>query len=86
MAYYNTIKQYLAILYDFLEDFVVYCFRGGETVELMTVEQVAEYLQMNPQVVRRWLNEKRLPGIKIGKEWRIAKEDLDKYLEELKNK
>ena len=49
-------------------------------------EQVAEYLQMNPQVVRRWLNEKRLPGIKIGKEWRIAKEDLDKYLEELKNK
>jgi excisionase family DNA binding protein len=55
-------------------------------LELMTVEEVAAYLKIHPEVVRRWLREKRLLGIKVGKEWRIAKEDLDKYLEDLKNK
>lgn len=57
---------------------------GGETVELLKVEEVAAYLKMNPEVVRRWFREKRLPGLKIGKEWRIAKEDLDFLLERLK--
>lgn len=55
-------------------------------MELMTVEEVATYLKVHPEVVRRWLREKKLPGLKVGKEWRIAKEDLDKYLEDLKNK
>ncbi|MFZ3129733.1 MAG: helix-turn-helix domain-containing protein [Desulfosporosinus sp.] len=46
-------------------------------MELMKVEEVAEYLKVNPEVVRRWLREKKLPGYKIGKEWRIVKEDID---------
>jgi excisionase family DNA binding protein len=54
-------------------------------MELLDVEEVAAYLKIHPEVVRRWLREKRLPGIKIGKEWRVAKEDLDRYLEDLKS-
>ncbi len=53
-------------------------------MDLLTVEEVAVYLKMNPQVVRRWLREKKLPGFKIGKEWRIVKEDIDVVLEKLK--
>lgn len=55
-------------------------------MELLTVEEVAEYLKMNPQVVRRWLKDKRLPGIKIGKEWRIDRDDLDEMLKNMKTK
>ncbi|MGE5415887.1 MAG: helix-turn-helix domain-containing protein [Acidobacteriota bacterium] len=54
-------------------------------MELLTVEETAQYLKMNPEVIRRWLREKRLPGIKIGKEWRIAKEDIDAMLKKLKS-
>jgi len=49
-------------------------------MELMTVEEVAVYLKINPEVVRRWLREKRLPGVKVGKAWRINKEEIDKIL------
>ncbi|HNX29714.1 MAG TPA: helix-turn-helix domain-containing protein [Syntrophomonadaceae bacterium] len=53
-------------------------------MELLTVEEVASYLKMNPEVIRRWLRENRLPGIKVGKEWRISKEDLENMLDKLK--
>ncbi len=46
-------------------------------MELLTVEETAKYLKMSPQVIRRWLREKKLPGVKIGKEWRIDKADID---------
>lgn len=54
-------------------------------MELMTVDEVAEYLKMNPQVIRRWLREKKLPGYKVGREWRIAKEDVDNLIKANKN-
>lgn len=53
-------------------------------MELLTVEEVAAYLKMNPQVVRRWLREKKLPGVKIGKEWRIDKQAIDYILKQNK--
>lgn len=53
-------------------------------MNLMTVEETAAYLKLSPQVVRRWLREKKLPGVKIGKEWRIAKEDLDAFIAKAK--
>lgn len=53
---------------------------------LMTVDQVAEHLQMNPQVVRRWLQDGRLPGIKIGREWRVDPNDLKAFIESKKRK
>lgn len=55
-------------------------------MELMTVEEAARYLKISPEVIRRWLREKKLPGFKIGKEWRIAREDIDTMLKEKQNK
>ncbi len=53
---------------------------------LLTVDQAAEYLQVNPQVVRRWLREKKLPGFKVGHDWRIDEKDLAAVIEEAKAK
>jgi len=53
-------------------------------MELLTVEETAKYLKMSPQVIRRWLREKKLPGYKVGKEWRVAKEDIDSMLKQNK--
>ncbi len=46
-------------------------------MQLLTVEEVAAYLKINPEVIRRWLREDKLPGVKVGKEWRVSKEDID---------
>ncbi len=52
----------------------------------MGVLLAAAYLQMNPQVVRRWLRGKKLPGFKVGREWRIDEKDLAALIEEAKAK
>jgi len=34
--------------------------------ELWTVEQVADYLQLHPETVRRWIRAGKLPAVKLG--------------------
>lgn len=53
---------------------------------LLTPEQVAEYLQANPEVVRRWFREGLLPGFKVGREWRIDEKDLEAFIQAAKEK
>jgi len=53
---------------------------------LLTVEQAAEYLQTSPWVIRKWLRERKLPGFKIGREWRIDEKDLHELIEEAKRR
>ncbi|MCQ3976530.1 MAG: excisionase [Anaerolineae bacterium] len=50
--------------------------------ELLTVDEVAEYLRVAPNTVYRWCRDGKLTGIKIGKEWRIARTNLDSFLAE----
>jgi excisionase family DNA binding protein len=54
--------------------------------ELLTVQQVAEYLQLNPATVRKWLREGRLAGIHFGgvAGWRIRREDLQRFIDQQK--
>ena len=48
--------------------------------DLLTPEEVAEYVRVNPQTIYRLLRSGRLPGAKIGHQWRVRKADLDAYL------
>lgn len=50
--------------------------------ELLTVDEVAEYLRVAPNTVYRWCRDGKLTGIKIGKEWRITQANLDSFLAE----
>jgi excisionase family DNA binding protein len=47
----------------------------------MTVDQVAEYLQLNRLTVYRYVREGRIPAAKIGKLYRVLKADVDEFLE-----
>jgi excisionase family DNA binding protein len=49
--------------------------------EIMTVEEVAKYLKMKPQTVYKWAQEGRIPGAKLGKEWRFRKRILDEWID-----
>jgi excisionase family DNA binding protein len=49
--------------------------------DLLNVAEVAEYLGVEQTTVQRWCREGSLPGMKIGKEWRIRREALERFLE-----
>jgi len=49
---------------------------------LMTVEEVAEYLQLHPLTVRRLARENKVPFFKLGRQWRAKRELLDQWIEE----
>jgi excisionase family DNA binding protein len=46
---------------------------------LYTVEQVAERLNLHPKTVRRYIREGRLKAKRIGKEYRVARLDLNEF-------
>lgn len=50
--------------------------------ELLTVDEVADILRTTPNTIYRWLRAGKLPGVKIGKEWRIRRETLELRLSE----
>lgn len=54
------------------------------TREIMTISQVAEYLQLSEVTTYKLVQEGKLPGFKIGRHWRVKKEDLNEYIEMLK--
>lgn len=55
-----------------------------ESGQIMTVDQVADYLQLNRLTVYRYVRQGRIPAAKIGKLYRILKADVDAFLEEQK--
>lgn len=49
--------------------------------EIMTPEQVAEYLQLNTDTVYRLIRQKKLPAAQIGRAYRIPREDVEVFLQ-----
>lgn len=55
--------------------------------EYYTTEQIAKMLGIkNVITIRRWIMKRWITAIKIGKEYRITKSDLEKFLNERKVK
>jgi excisionase family DNA binding protein len=49
---------------------------------LLTVEEVAGYFGVTMTTVYRWCREGRIPCLKIGKHWRVRREELMALLKE----
>jgi excisionase family DNA binding protein len=50
------------------------------TREVMTPQQVAEYLQLNPDTVYRYIREGKLVASRLGRQYRIPKRNVDLLL------
>lgn len=48
--------------------------------ELMTLEQTAEYLHLHPVTLRNKARKGELPAIKLGRQWRFVREQLEAWL------
>jgi len=51
-----------------------------ERKRLLRPEEVAEMLQVSRRTVVRWLKERRLKGVRVGRLWRVREEDLEAFL------
>ena len=54
-------------------------YKGGEEMEELTTNQVAEKLQVVPETVRKYIRNKQLKAYKVGKKWIVRKEDLEQF-------
>ncbi len=50
--------------------------------EFLTAEEVAEYLRLPLSTVYKLVQDKRLPGFKVGKHWRFRKDTIQKWIKE----
>jgi excisionase family DNA binding protein len=54
--------------------------------QIMTIQEVAEYLKLTEKTAYRLASEGKLPGFKVGGSWRFKKIDLEEWIEKQKNK
>jgi excisionase family DNA binding protein len=54
--------------------------------EVLTVEEIARKLRVNPRTVRNWIASGELPAIDIGRGYRISKSDYDAFIEKRKRR
>jgi len=48
--------------------------------ELMTLQEVADYLRVTEKTVYRLLKRGRIPAVKVGRQWRFDKKSIDEWL------
>ena len=51
----------------------------------MTAEEVSEYLRIPRSTIYKLVQEKQLPGFKVGKHWRFRKETFEEWISEREN-
>jgi excisionase family DNA binding protein len=54
--------------------------KGHSSERLLTLEQVAEYLNVNKFTVYRLLAQKELPAFKVGNQWRFKRKIVEAWL------
>ncbi len=52
--------------------------------KMLTVQQVADQIQVNPETVRNWIRIGELDALDIGGEYRISRADLDDFIQRRK--
>jgi excisionase family DNA binding protein len=54
---------------------------GTKLPSFLTTEEVLGYLKVNPRTIYRLIRSGELPAIRIGRQWRFRRSDLDDWLE-----
>jgi len=55
--------------------------KKSQAPEILTVKQLASYLQMDEYTIYRLARSGKIPAMKIGAEWRFKKNLIDKWIE-----
>jgi PTS system nitrogen regulatory IIA component len=65
---------------------ILYKRRGGRVImsghEIMTVEEVAEYLRVSERTVYEWAQKGELPAGKLGTSWRFKRGEIERWVDQ----
>ncbi len=50
--------------------------------EIMTAQEVADYLNIHPLTVHKYARQGKIPAFKIGTDWRFHKKYIEKWIQE----
>ncbi len=50
--------------------------------ELMTIEEIADYLRVKKRTIYEWVKTGKIPAIKAVGQWRFKKTQIDTWLED----
>ena len=53
-----------------------------EPTPMMTIAEIAKYLQLHPLTVRHLAKEGQIPAFKVGRQWRAKRALLDQWIKE----
>ncbi len=54
------------------------------SIRLLDAEGAARYLSVTVWAIRRWVSQRRIPYLKVGRLTRFDRQDLDELIEKLK--
>ncbi len=52
-----------------------------ESGDVMTVAQVADYLHLHKLTIYRYIRERKLPAIRLGRSFRVMRDDVHRFLD-----
>jgi excisionase family DNA binding protein len=55
---------------------------NADSIRVMTIEELSEYLKIPKSTLYKLAQERKLPGQKVGRHWRFRKERIDRWLDE----
>jgi len=50
----------------------------------LTVKETSELLKVNPMTIYRYIKAKKMTAYKVGKDYRIEKKELDRFLKKVR--
>jgi len=50
--------------------------------KFLTVDELSSYIKIPKPTIYMLLSKRRIPGAKVGKQWRFNKDSIDKWMEE----
>ena len=59
--------------------------RPGRAGHVLSINDLAEIVQVHPNTIRKWIETKQLPAFKTGTQWRISTEKAIAFLEAQSN-
>ncbi len=56
----------------------------AKDITVYTLQEVEEVLSVTRRTIYNWIKSGKLHAVKVGKQWRVKKEDLEAFLNDTK--
>ena len=54
----------------------------AKSKDILTIKDVADYMDVHPMTIYKYVKNGRIPAFKIGTSWRIRRDSIKRWIEE----